>query len=613
MRELIDVFAQHDELKIFHEPLDISLEIAHIAYVEAKKPGGGKALLFTKPMTRVPDPKNPKKIHEKFFETPVFMNIFGSKRRLELILGGEIQDFALKISEFLDFPTQNFLQKLKNFSRLLCMIPKKRLFRAKDREILNSLYDLPALKTWPHDAGMFITMGQVYTRSLDGRKKNLGMYRLQIASGRELLLHWQIHKDATHFFHEYAAADTLMPVSIGLGGDALLAFAAQAPLPFGIYELPLFAFLKNKRTILQKCLTNDLFLPADLDFVIEGFVDPKRMAIEGPFGDHTGFYTPAEPYPVMQVTAITRKKQAIFPATVVGKPPIEDKFMGALIEQLFLPILQKNAFGLLDFHMPENGVFHNLLLVKFQATYPAHGEQLLSLLWGSGQLSFAKHVILVPESAPSLRDYDALTRWILPRFRPKDIIFMSGVCDALDHAARTFAKSGKMAAIINETPEIPQKIALDPKNLLKKIQNFMPEAVILHMILPDVNAGICVIGVRKNRRIFSALPEFSEFLAHLKIVVFVDAEKNDLTNFYMLLWRVVNNIDVAFDAKVVENTLFLDATDKNSIDDFTRIWPLETDCDAEVLKNLRAKNLITDENFRRFHVDKSYATDHENA
>lgn len=380
-RQFIEFLASKNELKIIDEPLDIYLEIPALAYLEVKKPDS-KALLFTKPI----DKKN-----NVAFEIPVLMNVFGSFNRLNLIANADANDIAKSIQKLIK-PTKpkgikEFLSMAKDFFALRNVLPIYSKHKGQCQEIIKldsnvNLFSLPILTTWEGDGGPFITFGQVYTKSLDGTKKNLGMYRLQVYDKNHLGLHWQIHKDSNHFFHEYKKAGEKMPVSIALGGDPLYIWCGQAPLPIGIFELMLHGFIRKKRARLCKCITNDLFVPSDVDIVIEGFVDTQILRDEGPFGDHTGFYTPIESYPVLEVSAITMRKKPIFPATIVGKPPLEDKFMGYLTERVFLPLLQTTTHGLVDYHMPENGVFHNLILVKIKPQYPAHAQQLMHAFWG---------------------------------------------------------------------------------------------------------------------------------------------------------------------------------------------------------------------------------------
>lgn len=604
MQRLVKLLQQHQELDVVDTPLDIYLEIPHLAYLEAKKPKGGKALLFTNPIDKKQNTK---------FEIPVLMNIFGSEKRVELIMGRPLDSIQNEISNLLNLsPAKNLLDlisRLRKIFSLRHIFPRKnRWLKAlsqevvlKDKEV--DLYKLPILTTWENDGGPFITMGQVYTQSLDGTKKNLGMYRLQVFDKNHLGLHWQIHKDSQHFFHEYQKANQKMPVSIALGGDALYTWCGQAPLPQGLYELMLYGFIKKRSVVVKKCITNPLYVPCDVDIVIEGWVDPNIMIDEGPFGDHTGFYTPIQPYPVLEVSAITHRKKPIFPATVVGKPPLEDKYMGYYTERIFLPLLQKTAYGLLDIYMPENGVFHNLILVRVDSKYPAHAEQIMHNLWGAGQMSFVKHIILVGADAPSFSNTEELSMYILNRFSTKKLLISEGVCDALDHSSPNFAFGGKIG--IDATQEEVKRDfeLLDDKELLHQLSHTLPEIKKLKQYFVDSNSPICVIGIEKDQSVLALIDKMDFLLQFLAIVCFVDAHKNDLNNPYMLIWRITNNIDAKRDVVVRKKTLFIDATDKTKCDGYLREWPKETDCNIEVIRSLKKKGLLkgVDEKFLHYY------------
>ena len=330
MRQTLDLLKAHNELKIITEPLDIELEIPHLAYLEVKKPDS-KALLFTNP-TR----------GNTSFEIPVLMNLFGNFKRVELLIGNT-QEIAKEIAFMLKLkPPKSFQEALKFLPRLLNLrhlSPKILNTRGLCQEVIKTnneinLTSLPILKTWSDDGGAFITMGQCYTQSLDGSVKNLGMYRLQVYDRNHLGLHWQIHKDSVGIFEEYKKAKQKMPVSIAIGGDPLYTWCATAPLPYGMFELMLYGFIKKRKAKMVKCVSNPLFVPYDSDIVIEGYVDTEVLRDEGRFGDHTGFYTPIEPYPVLEVSAITHKQNPIYLATVVGKPPLEDKYLGYPTERI---------------------------------------------------------------------------------------------------------------------------------------------------------------------------------------------------------------------------------------------------------------------------------------
>ena len=328
MKTTIKLLKKHDEIKVIDAELDIYLEIAHLAYAEVKKEDGGKALLFT----NVVDKKTGKK-----FSEPILMNVFGSYKRCELLFGRTIESVADEITKLLHMkPPSGFMGKInmaKDLFSLKNIFPKRLKGEGACQEIQFfedeiNLFDLPVLTTWEQDGGPFITMGQVYTQSLDGELVNLGMYRLQVYDKNHLGMHWQIHKDSSHFFDQYQKAGKKMPVTVAIGGNPLYTWCATAPLPYGVNELLMYGLITKTPAQLVKSLTNDLYIPKDVDYVIEGWVDTDVMKIEGPFGDHTGYYTLEEPYPVMEVSAISMKKEPTFLATVVGKPPLEDKYMG---------------------------------------------------------------------------------------------------------------------------------------------------------------------------------------------------------------------------------------------------------------------------------------------
>jgi len=448
-------------------------------------------------------------------------------------------------------------------------------------------------------------MGQVYTQSLDGERKNLGMYRLQVYDKNRLGMHWQIHKDSANFFHEYKAAGKKMPVSIAIGGDPLYTWAATAPLPHGVFELLMYGFIKGESAKLVKSITNDLYIPEDADFVIEGFVDPEKSAIEGPFGDHTGYYTLEEEYPVMDVTCITHKKEPVYLATVVGKPPLEDKYMGWATERIFLPLLKTTAPDLIDYVMPENGVFHNLIIAKMKTLYPGHAKQFMHAFWGVGQMSFVKHAIFVNEDAPELEAYEDLADYILDRVQVANILVSEGVCDALDHASDNFAYGGKLGIdCTSDNVNFPQKEILDDVKLLDLMQELDSSIKDIRQYKTYTKTPICVIGIEKKEVVKNIYEKLSALKAHTKLLVFVDHDKNDLDNPYMLIWRVVNNIDAKRDIFLQKEFIGIDATNKGEIDGFPRRWPDDTDCDPQVIEDLRKRGIleIDDSFLKRFYI-----------
>lgn len=587
MKEFIQILKENDLLRVIEEPVDVDLEIAHLAYIEAKKGEKGKALLFKNPID--------KKLNKQY-KFPVLMNTFCNEKALNLAFGRDYEEVAEEISKLtkLHIPT-SFKAKMDFFMNLLSFknVPPKRLKKNKalyDYEILNSLEELPILKTWEDDAGKFITMGQVYTQNLDKTQNNLGMYRLQMSDKNELLMHWQIHKDGANFYHEYKNAGfKKMPVSIAIGGDPLYIWCSQAPLPKGIFELLLYGFIKKTPAKLTPC-ENGIFVPYDSDVVIEGYVDLEEFKIEGPFGDHTGFYTPAELFPVMKVEKIYAKKDAIYQATVVGKPPLEDKIMGLGTERIFLPLLQTSVPDLLDYNMPENGVFHNLILAKIDAKYPAHAQQIMHAFWGVGQMSFVKHAIFVDKNAPSLKDYDALIPYILNRFDTKKILISEGICDQLDHASPNSCFGGKAGLDACEETQVEELEILEDEKLLELFKTKV-ELLNLKQFYKESKSPIVCILLDKKEKIEQSFDKLLEFKKHFRILVFLDAE-NKLENSYMLVWRVVNNIDAKRDIFIKEERLGVDASAKGEAEGYLRAWPKQTDCTKSVIEDLILRNIL---------------------
>ena len=591
MQKTITLLNNHNELRTVDKELDIYLEIPHLAYAEIKKKDGGKAILFT----NVVDKKSGKK-----FDEPVLMNIFGSYKRCELLFGRTIKSVADEITNLLHMkPPVGFFDKLSMANDLFSLkniFPKRLKGRGKCQEIqyLNEdidLYKLPVLTTWEQDGGPFITMGQVYTQSLDGNMVNLGMYRLQVYDKDHLGMHWQIHKDSSHFFDQYQKAGKKMPVSVAIGGDPLYTWCATAPLPYGVNELLMYGLITKTPAKLVKSLTTPLYIPEDVDYVIEGWVDPVEMKTEGPFGDHTGYYTLEEPYPVMQVSAITTRKDRTFLATVVGKPPLEDKYMGWATGKIFFPLLKTTAPDLLDYHMPENAGFHNLILAKMQPLYKGHAKQFMHVFWGAGQMSFVKHAIFLDENAPRLDNYESLCTYILNRFTPKSMFISEGILDALDHSSPETLVGGKLGIDATGAHKVEAPQLLGDEELFNEVKELIPDALNLHQYMRRTKNPITVISVNKTKTIKEYFDALVNLSIYIRIVVFVDDAKNDVFNPYMLVWRVTNNIDAQRDIFTSGLMVGIDGTNKNILDGFSRRWPADVDCTQSVVDSLKAKKL----------------------
>lgn len=341
------------------------------------------------------------------------------------------------------------------------------------------LSEIPVLKCWPHDGGRFITLPLVFTKSPDGKKRNLGMYRLQVYDADTTGMHWHVHKDGSHFFKEYAKAKKRMPVAVAIGADPATIYAATAPMPRGIDELLLAGFFRKKGVPMAKCITVDMEVPADAEFVLEGYVDCDERRLEGPFGDHTGYYSLADMYPVFHLTAITRKEKPIYCATLVGPPPMEDCYMAKATERVFLPLLKTVMPEIKEYFLPWEGVFHNIAVVSIEKEFPAHAQKLASGLWGQGQMSFCKSLTVVDESVdPS--DLRAVWRKFVESFDPKsDAMISSGVLDALDHSAPNPLHGAKIAIDLTKRTdgEAPRSVKkLSPADDRQSRKSGVPES-----------------------------------------------------------------------------------------------------------------------------------------
>jgi len=591
MQDVVEWLKENGNLKIIDEPLDVELEIPHVAYVEVKT-DDSRPILFTNPINKAKDIS---------YDMPVLMNIFANKELTHKIFGKHPDDVAEGIDDLLKLkPPKGLKAKLAMVPKLFSLknvFPKRLKFKGECQEIIIpkdevDLDKLPILKTWEEDGGAFITMGQVYTQSLDGEMQNLGMYRLQQYDKNRLGMHWQIHKDASHFFDQYQRAGKKMPVTVAIGGDPLYIWCGQAPMPHGMFEMLLYGFVRNKNAQLVKSITNDIHIPRDVDIVIEGFVDPELTEIEGPFGDHTGYYTLKEPFPVMDVETITMKKNPVFAATVVGKPPLEDKYMGWATERVFLPMLKPMAPDLIDYNMPENGVFHNLIIAKMKTLYEGHAMQFMHAFWGVGQMSFVKHALFVGEDAPELEEFEALTSHILNRLSPETVFITKGIVDHLDHSSSKQFVGGKLGVDATgiEVEEGVSELLSDEK-LLEKMHKIDRHIVDIKQYFSQTKNPVCMLMVEKTESMQDLMDKLAPLSKHIKLLIIVDKKNNEIDNPYMLLWRVVNNIDAGRDVRL-EPFIMVDATNKSELDGFTREWPGDTFCTKEVLDMLQEKGLI---------------------
>ncbi|HEY6006116.1 MAG TPA: menaquinone biosynthesis decarboxylase [Anaeromyxobacter sp.] len=436
LAEFLDRLERAGELVRVREKVDPVLEMAALADRAAKQEG--PALLFESPASG---------------SFPVAMNLFGTRRRASWALSCEdYEDHAKELRALLRMaPPQSFWDKLKMLPKLgkLASMAPRRASSGASQEVVDrdpDLRKLPVLTTWPHDAGPFLTFPQVITRDPETGIRNVGMYRLQVLGPRRLAMHWQLHKTATAHYRGYKKkGERMMPVAIALGGDPALTYCASAPLPPNVDEYLFAGFLRGEAVRMVKGVAVDLEVPADADIVIEGFVDTSAPLVrEGPFGDHTGFYSLADDYPALDVAAVTWRKGAVYPATIVGPPPAEDFWMGSATARLFLPMLQMIFPEIVDMAFPAEGVFHNLCLVSMKKEFPGHAKKLMHGLWGSGQMSSTKTLVVFDDDVDVQDVSQAAWRALANVDARRDLVVVDGPVDVLDHAAAHFGLGGKI-------------------------------------------------------------------------------------------------------------------------------------------------------------------------
>jgi 4-hydroxy-3-polyprenylbenzoate decarboxylase len=445
LSEFISSLERADELIRVSRPVRVELEMTEIADRCMKSAGGGPALLFERPVLPGGDVAG----------APVLINMFGSERRMAMALGVErLEEISGRIQDMLEMkPPSGLKEKLLLIPQLaeFARFPPRRVkgTPACQATVLRgtdvNLESLPHMKCWPDDGGRYITLPQVISRDPSTGRRNVGMYRIQVLGRDRLAMHWQRHKSGAAHWREMAARGERMPVCIALGGDPACVYSGSAPLPPNIDEYLFSGFLRKEPVALAQAVTNDLEVPADADIVIEGWIDPAEdLVTEGPFGDHTGFYSEADLYPAVHVEAITLRENPVYPATIVGRPPMEDFWLGYATERIFLPLLQMTAPEVVDYHMPPEGIFHNLVFVSIRKEYPGQAYKVMQGLWGQGLMSLAK-VIVVVDDWVDVRDVPEAWWAALNNIDPeRDVMFTRGPIDVLDHAARRFTFGSKM-------------------------------------------------------------------------------------------------------------------------------------------------------------------------
>ena len=457
LREFLEWLDRTGQLVRVRQPVRLDLEMAEITDRTMKLPGGGPALLFERPVLD----------DGTVSEIPVAINVFGSWRRMSAALGvDDLEEHARRISELIKPQVPKGLwakmQMLPKLAELTKVPPRP--YRGKPpcqqvvlREGEFDLTRLPVLRTWPQDGGPFITMPMVFTADPETGAQNMGMYRMQVFGPDSTGMHWQQHKGgAGHYRAWKRTRGGRMPVVVALGGDPATMYTPTAPLPPGIDEFLFGGFLRREPVYTCKALTADLTIPAEAEIVLEGYVDTdEELAIEGPFGDHTGFYTLEDPYPVFHVTTVTMREDPVYPATLVGRPPVEDVYLGGATERIFLPLARLTMPEIVDYHMPPEGVFHNLVFVSIRKEYPGHAWKVMHGLWGMGLMSLAKVIVVVDEWIDVQNTTEAWW-YTLGNIDPeRDVRFTRGPVDDLDHASQIPSFGSKMG--IDATRKWPEE------------------------------------------------------------------------------------------------------------------------------------------------------------
>jgi len=594
-QQFIDTLEKEGELLRIKTFVDPKLEMAEITDRMSKQPGGGKALLF----------------ENTGYDFPVLMNAYGSERRMCLALGVQhLDDVAKEIEnlfKLLSAPKEGILDKLKMLPKLnqfASWMPTVKSGKGECQEIVMHEPDitkLPVITCWPKDGGPFVTLPVIHTKDPNTGTRNVGMYRMQVFEPTLTGMHWHKHKVSAKHFNEYKKLNKRMPVAVALGGDPVYAYSATAPLPENVDEYMLAGFLRKKKVELVKCITQpEIEVPADADFIIEGYVDVNdEMIWEGPFGDHTGYYSLPDWYPRFHITAITHKKNAVYPATIVGIPPQEDAWLGKATERIFLaPIKMTLIPEIVDMDMPVEGVFHNLVIAKIKKDYAGQGQKVMNAMWGAGQMMFNKILVLV-DGEMKIQNYEELAKYVFKNMNPStDIYFSQGPMDVLDHSCSKLGFGGKMCidGTYKFEEEIDEGYQLIINNEQLKIDRLLKEkfaeikavnSSLLTKLIPCL-----IISVKKNRKghikeLHEQICSLNE-IAGVKMVLYVE-HTVDATDLPIALWRFCNNLDPKRDSHISKQQtrssqleahssysacIGFDGTRKTKeFDDFNRDWP----------------------------------------
>ncbi|SMB88518.1 menaquinone biosynthesis decarboxylase [Deinococcus hopiensis] len=599
LQSFIRLLEARGELVRVSVPVDRDLEITEIADRLVK--GGGPAVLFER---------------VKGSDFPLVIGLLGTRERMALALGvDDLDDLAARVRHLMDLKGKGGLGGLLgNVGKLrdAMHLPPRRVRGGPAQEVIWTgdevdLSRLPVLKCWPLDGGPFITLPLVISRDPETGERNMGMYRMQVMGRNVTGMHWQRHKTGTKHLEKARRLGQKLPVAVALGGDPALIYAATAPLPPipGLDEFAVAGYLRGQRYPVTRGVTVDLDVPANAEFILEGYVDPAEdWAVEGPFGDHTGFYTLPDLYPRFRVTAITMRREPVYPATIVGRPPMEDAYLIEASERLFLPAAQTVLPEIVDYHMPPAGVAHNLVVVSIRKSYPGQAYKVANGLFGLGQMMFAKVIVVVDEGV-KVNDFGAVWQEVAARAVPgRDTLISRGPVDVLDHSSRGWGYGGKL--IIDATAKLPEEIGSSASS--RETQGhgdrergepaFIPHAV---TELPDFRGvlgqrqtpdGYWFVTFQKTEpqqtwalaEAFAAHPA-ARGIRHLLIC----DEQTDVEDQQDVWWTVLNNVDPERDVRQVGGLLVWDGARKLPAEGFVRQWPPKIGMSPEMQRRVDAR------------------------
>jgi 4-hydroxy-3-polyprenylbenzoate decarboxylase len=545
LSEFIETLKAHNELIVCDTPVSTDLEITEIADRFSKQPAqSNKALLFTNAGT----------------DFPVLINAFGSEKRMALALGiSHLEDIRARIEDLFAqvlSSKKNIWEKLKMLpllNEMASWMPVNSKSKGICQEVIHTSPDLstlPILQCWPYDGGKFITLPMVITHHPETGVRNVGMYRMQVFDANSTGMHWHLHKTGANHYNAYKKLGEKMPISVAIGGDPAHTFSATAPLPENIDEFMLSGFLRKKKVRLVQSITNDIHVPDDADFIIEGYIDPnEEKVVEGPFGDHTGFYSLPDMYPKFHVTCITHRKKAVYPTTIVGIPPMEDAWIGQAPERICLaPIKFLLVPEIIDYAMPFMGVAHNLIIVKINKSFPGQALKVMNTLWGAGQMMFNKVLVIVDESCDMHNPEGVISAILSHAVVSQDIHILKGPLDVLDHAAPHTGFGSKLC--IDATHKLPEESA--------------------ELLSHQTYACIPIQENEYSSRIEIAEAYYSNNPDTSYLILFdadIPTEETDI-----LLWHALNNFDPNRDCVRTESYIIIDGTTKQK-DVATRDWP----------------------------------------